>query len=48
MDWVDVAQDMGQRRALVNMIMIMAAQLAAFQEGLSSVSEMNPKLLFIR
>jgi phytoene/squalene synthetase len=40
MDWIDLAQDRGQWRALVNTVMNRAAaQLAASQEGLSSMSE---------
>jgi hypothetical protein len=44
--WIDVAQDMDQCKALVNTIMniwagnfLIAAQLAASQEGLSSKSD---------
>jgi hypothetical protein len=36
MDWIDMAQDRDKWRALVNTVM--AAQLAASQEGLSSVN----------
>jgi hypothetical protein len=35
-DWIDMAQDRDQWRALVSSV---AAQLATLQEGLSSVSE---------
>jgi hypothetical protein len=38
MDWIDLAQDRDQWRALVNTVM-KAAQLAASQEGLSSMNE---------
>jgi hypothetical protein len=41
MNWIDLAQDRDQWRALVNTIMNLrvAAQLAPSQEGLSSMSE---------
>jgi hypothetical protein len=50
MDWIDLAQDIDQWRAFVNTLMklglhkmlgisLVAAQLTASQEGLSSVSE---------
>jgi hypothetical protein len=50
MDWIDLAQDRDQRRALVNTVMNSgfhkmlgssraAAQLAASQKGLSSMRE---------
>jgi hypothetical protein len=47
MDWIDLAQNRDQWRALVNTVMNhkmlgssrVAAQLAASQEGLSSMSE---------
>jgi hypothetical protein len=44
MDWIDLSQDMDQWRALVNTVVylgnyLVAAQLAASQEGLSSMSE---------
>jgi hypothetical protein len=43
MDWIDLAQDRDQCRALLNAVMKLrvpqrAAQLAALQEGLSSMS----------
>jgi hypothetical protein len=39
-DWITVAQDREQWRALVNMVMnLRVPQLANFQEGLSSVSK---------
>jgi hypothetical protein len=39
MDWIDLAQDRDQWRALVNTVMNLqvAVQLAASQEGLSSM-----------
>jgi hypothetical protein len=37
MDWINLAQDRDQWRALVNTVM--AAQLAASEEGISSVSK---------
>jgi hypothetical protein len=41
MDWIDVAEDRDQWRALVNTVLNLrvAAQLAASQEGLGSMSE---------
>jgi hypothetical protein len=41
-DWIDMAQDRDQWRALVNMVLnlqVLSAQLVAPQEGLSSVSK---------
>jgi hypothetical protein len=39
MDWIDLAQDRDQWRFLINLVMELwvAAQLAAYQEGLSSM-----------